>query len=146
MLYSKSTEYIIRALVYLSLQDKYRLVNVKEISENTDIPRPFCAKLFQGLAKTKWVISKKGKNGGIKFVSNPKDITLYDIVNWTEGINDSDRCIFGHKICNKENKCPLHNRCHILERNIIDFFRKTTINDFTKAWKKHSDDFLVKTG
>jgi Rrf2 family transcriptional regulator, iron-sulfur cluster assembly transcription factor len=139
MLYGKTTEYIIRAMVYLSLQTKGNYINIKDISENTDIPQPFLAKLFQDLAKTKWIDSKKGKNGGVKIIIDTKLLTLYDIVDWSEGMHDLERCIFGNKICGEINKCSLHNKCNNLKSQIMKFFKNTTIKDFSKYWKEHTD-------
>lgn len=138
MLYSKSSEYVVRALVYLSLQEKTEYVMIKEISENTEIPLPFLSKIFQDISKAKWIISKKGKNGGVKLAVNPDNLKLLDIISYFDGMQDYSRCMFGHKECGVNAKCALHNKCSDLKNEIYDFLNSTTIGDFTNIWKKEN--------
>ena len=141
MLYSKSSEYVVRALVYLSLQKKDEYVMIKTVSENTDIPLPFLAKIFQDLARAKWISSKKGKNGGVKLAVDVKKLRLLDIIAYFDGKQDYSRCMFGHKDCGVSYKCALHNKCSNLKNEIHDFLHNTTISDFTRIWKEENKYF-----
>jgi Rrf2 family transcriptional regulator, iron-sulfur cluster assembly transcription factor len=138
MLYSKSSEYVVRALVYLALQDKTDYVMVKEISEHTEIPQPFLSKIFQDISRAKWITSKKGKNGGVKLAVSPAKLKLLDIISYFDGSQDYSRCMFGHKECGVSDKCALHNKCSDLKNEIYDFLNSTTISDFTNIWKKEN--------
>lgn len=133
ILNSKASEYIVRALVYLSKQDRDKYVMVKTISEYTDIPQPYLSKLFQDLAKTDWIQSKKGKNGGVKLIGDTSKITLYDLISFNDGYRVMDRCIFGHKECQETYECTLHGKCNHIKKEIQDFLHNTTINDFSKV-------------
>jgi len=138
MLYSKSSEYVVRALVYLALQEKTDYVMIKEISEHTEIPQPFLSKIFQDISRAKWITSKKGKNGGVKLSVNPEKLKLLDIITYFDGMQDYSRCMFGHKECGVSSKCALHNKCSDLKNEIYDFLNSTTISDFTNIWKKEN--------
>jgi Rrf2 family transcriptional regulator, iron-sulfur cluster assembly transcription factor len=138
MLYSKSSEYVVRALVYLSLQDKSGFIMIREISENTEIPQPFLSKIFQDISRAKWIISKKGKNGGVKLAVNPSKLKLLDVITYFDGSQDYSRCMFGHKECSVSSKCALHNKCSDLKNEIYDFLNSTTISDFTNIWRKEN--------
>lgn len=133
ILNSKASEYIVRALVYLSKQNRDEYVMIKTISENTDIPQPYLSKIFQDLAKTDWIKSKKGKNGGVKLVGDTSKITLLDLVSYNDGYRVLNRCIFGHKECDENDQCSLHGKCTHLKKEIHDFLSNTTINDFSKV-------------
>jgi Rrf2 family transcriptional regulator, iron-sulfur cluster assembly transcription factor len=135
MLYSKSSEYVVRALVYLALQDNNEYIMIKTISEYTDIPLPFLSKIFQDIAKANWILSKKGKNGGVKLAVNPAKLKLIDIISYFDGSKDYSKCMFGQKDCGVSNRCVLHNKCSDLKNEIHDFLGKTTISDFSKIWK-----------
>jgi Rrf2 family protein len=130
---SKASEYIVRALVYLSKQNRDEYIMVRTISENTDIPQPYLSKIFQDLAKTDWIKSKKGKNGGVKLVGDTSKITLLELVSFNDGYRDKERCIFGHKECEANYACSLHGKCTHLRQEIHDFLSNTTINDFSKV-------------
>ena len=133
ILNSKASEYIVRALVFLSKQEKDKYIMVKTKSEHTEIPQPYLSKLFQDLAKTEWIQSKKGKNGGVKLKGDTSKITLLELISFNDGYHLMERCIFGHKECQHSYECALHGRCDHLKKEIHEFLSKTTINDFSKV-------------
>ena len=135
MLYSKSSEYAVRSLVYLALRERDEWIMIKTISENTDVPLPFLSKIFQDIAKANWISSKKGKNGGVKLANNPNNIKLLDIISYFDGNRDYSKCMFGHKDCGISYKCALHNKCSTIKNEIHEFLNSTTIGDFTRIWK-----------
>ena len=92
MLYSKYCEYAIKALAYLSnAEDKEKYTMVREISNSLNIPYHFLSKIFQDLAATSWVVSKKGKNGGFTLSADPEKLTLLDIIKWSDGIHNFNK-------------------------------------------------------
>ena len=139
MLYSKYCEYVIKALSHLTLfgvPNKY--VMVREISERTGIPYHFLSKIFQDLSTTNWVISKKGKSGGFALSVDSHNLSLLDIIKWSDGIHNFDSCILGGRACGSENyKCSLHNKCSEIRNNITDFFEKTSIHDVAEIEQEH---------
>jgi len=138
MLYSKYCEYVIKALAYLSItEDKDKYVMVREISNNLNIPYHFLSKIFQDLTTTSWVISKKGRNGGFSLAANPNKLTLLDIIKWSDGIHNFNKCVLGDHICGENYKCSLHNRCSSLRNNITDFFDTMTVQDVAEINREH---------
>jgi len=137
---TKATEYMIRAMIYLSRNKKNgEYVMIREISENTDIPYPFLSKLFQSLNKTDWVQSKKGKNGGVRLTGNTNKIKIFDILKLYEGEPKVDFCLFGTKECGS-NRCPLKSKCDKLKKDIYNFLATTSLDDFSKKWNFHIDE------
>jgi Rrf2 family iron-sulfur cluster assembly transcriptional regulator len=138
MLYSKYCEYVIKALAYLSLysnKDKY--IMVREISNKLGIPYHFLSKIFQDLSTTKWVISKKGKNGGFTLAADPAQLTLMDIIKWSDGIHNFNKCVLGDRECGQDYKCTLHNKCSDLRNRITEFFDTMTIYDVSEINHDH---------
>jgi Rrf2 family iron-sulfur cluster assembly transcriptional regulator len=130
MLYSKYCEYAIKALAYLSdAENKEKYTMVREVSDNLNIPYHFLSKIFQDLTTTNWVISKKGKHGGFSLSVDPQKLTLYDIIKWSDGIHNFDKCVLGEHTCGENIKCSLHNRCSTLRIYITDFFDTMTVRD-----------------
>jgi Rrf2 family iron-sulfur cluster assembly transcriptional regulator len=138
MLYSKYCEYVIKALAYLSLySDKDKFVMVREISNKLGIPYHFLSKIFQDLSTTKWVISKKGKNGGFTLAADPAQLTLMDIIKWSDGIHNFNKCVLGDRECGQDYKCTLHNKCSDLRNRITEFFDTMTIYDVSEINHEH---------
>ena len=138
MLYSKYCEYVIKALSYLTVYgspDKY--VMVREISEKVNIPYHFLSKIFQDLTVTNWVNSKKGKSGGFALSVDPHQLTLFDIIKWSDGIHNFDTCILGGRVCGSDFKCSLHSTCSKLRNDITSFFENMTIFDVSEIEKEH---------
>lgn len=139
MLYSKYCEYVIKALSYLTMYgspEKY--VMVREISDKVNIPYYFLSKIFQDLTTTNWVNSKKGRCGGFALSINPRKLSLFDIIKWSDGIHNFDTCILGGRVCGSDDfKCSLHNTCSKLRNDITEFFENMTIYDVSEIEKEH---------
>lgn len=108
---AKSTEYAIRALVYVQLKNwEQKRPGVVEIAREIEAPSAFSAKILQILTRHKLVDSAKGRGGGFFFNSEQKELTLYRVIHVMEGDACFHRCGFGLKSCNNDNPCPLHKK------------------------------------
>ncbi len=74
-----STDYGIRAVVYLAIKD--RVCSSKEISEDMSIPRDYLIQLALRLRDAGVIITRPGKNGGYELAKKPEKITLAHIIN-----------------------------------------------------------------
>ena len=106
---SKTTEYAIRALVYIYIQNKDgKRPGYKEIAREIDSPEQFTAKVLQNLARAELVSSMKGRGGGFFFVDDLVPVSLYEVIRIIEGEKFFSKCGFGLKSCDCETPCPLH--------------------------------------
>ena len=130
MLFTKSTAYTLQALIELSKFDKP--VDVSALSELTDIPRPFLAKLLQNLSKQNFVKSFKGIHGGFILTKKPEEIKIIDIFKAMEDkdslvfycSSNKDNCVRGRSsICNT---MPFFS---MLEEEISKIMEKYTLAD-----------------
>ncbi len=130
MLFTKSTAYALQALIELSSYDKP--VDVNTLSEKTDIPKPFLAKLLQNLSKKNVIKSYKGIHGGFLLTKKPEEIKILDIF---KTIEDKDSLVFycssSSQNCTRERSSicstmPFFNR---LENEIETIIDKYTLAD-----------------
>ncbi len=130
MIFSKSCEYALRAVIYIymksSLENK---ISVTDISKEINSPIPFTSKIMQQLTRKKIVLSVKGPNGGFYINDSVKLITVYQVVEAIDGIEFFDRCIIGLENCNENNPCPLHLNFKQYRLGLRDFFMSKTIQD-----------------
>lgn len=138
-MFSKSCEYAIRSIFYISLKGKDgRKISIKEIAEELNIPAPFLAKILQSLVRNKLISSIKGPNGGF-YIKNLKKISLIDIVEAIDGTDVFHKCTIGLKKCSDTKPCPVHHlvkgfrnelkqalSAKTLEQVIVDLEQKNT--------------------
>jgi Rrf2 family protein len=130
---AKSTEYAIRALVYIQIQswNKQR-PGVVEIAKKIDAPEAFSAKILQTLTRHKLLSSVKGRGGGFFFSDNESNLTIYDVIHVMEGDECLHQCGFGLKNCNKDNPCPLHEKYIIVREEYYKIVKSETISSLAQ--------------
>lgn len=133
MIYSRSAEYAIRALVYLAQVPDGRFAMVKQIAEQEEIPTHFLAKILQQLARKGLLRSSKGPTGGFTIRQSPADISLLNIVEALDGLSEYEKCASGLAECNDQMACGMHDSWTALRSRIIDYLEHTTIADVAEA-------------
>ena len=110
MMFSKSFEYALRAVIYLCNESsEHAKLNINQISTAIDSPEPFTAKILQTLVRRNIIASTKGPGGGFFIDSKAKPIPVIDIVDATDGRSAFERCGLGLKECSESRPCPIHN-------------------------------------
>lgn len=133
MIYSRSSEYAIRAFVHLAQVPDGKFVMVKQIAEQEQIPAHFLAKILQQLARKGLLRSSKGPTGGFSLRQPPEDTTLFSIVEALDGMTDYEKCISGLAECNDEASCGMHDSWKDLRLRILDYLEGTSIADLAQA-------------
>jgi Rrf2 family protein len=124
----KATEYAIRALVYVYIQNQDgKRPGYKEIAEKTDAPVQFVAKIMQTLTRSQLVSSMKGRGGGFFFDDFVAPLTLYEVIRVMEGEKFFSKCGFGLKRCDSDNPCPLHDEYSIVREGFFHLVTNQTI-------------------
>ena len=109
MIYSKSAEYAIQTMIYLTENNSDTPIMVSKVSESYDIPQQYLSKIVQILVKQRLIKAKRGRNGGIQLGRDPKNIFLNEIVHAIDGPPpEHEICAIGLDLCSDETPCPLH--------------------------------------
>lgn len=134
---TKSTEYAIRAMVYVQLKNwEGKRPGVVEIAREIEAPEAFSAKILQTLTRHQLLDSAKGRGGGFFFNDEQTELSLYKIIHVMEGDGCFHRCGFGLKSCNNENPCPLHEQYKVVRDSFYDIVRKESIQSLSEKIKK----------
>ncbi|RLD30942.1 MAG: transcriptional regulator [Bacteroidetes bacterium] len=108
-MFSRSTEYAIRAVVYLAMKSSEdKRFGIKTIAEDLGLPEPYLAKVLQHLVRNRIIYSAKGPNGGFYADEQTRNISLLGIVEANEGLVFFKRCGLGLNDCNEDKPCPIH--------------------------------------
>ena len=133
MIYSRSAEYAIRALVRMAGLEDGAFVLVKEIAAESDIPQHFLSKILQDLARDGLLKSSKGPGGGFRLSVDAKKIPLMQIVEAIDGAGRYDRCPAGCAECNDRAPCGFHDSWIPLRSRIIDYLEGTSVADLRNS-------------
>ena len=87
---SSKTIYAIAALQELGPVEESRVLKIKDIATNANVPQNFLEQILLELKKQGLLISVKGAHGGYKLARSLKDITLKDVVTVLESDIFSD--------------------------------------------------------
>lgn len=121
---SKFTDYSFRALIYLA-HKKNSLATVDELANALQISEHHLKKIIHKLAKTNYVISIKGRGGGLKLGIEPEHINLGTILMITEDNLNIVECF------NNPENCPLMTGdCKL--KNIVSNSLQSFIKEFSK--------------
>ena len=125
---TKATEYAIRALVYIAIQNQGgKRPGFKEIASKIESPEQFTAKVLQTLTRKRLVNSVKGRGGGF-FFDNPEGVLpLFEVIQVLEGDAFFSKCGFGLKSCNAQDPCPLHQDYLPIREGFYNLLKKETI-------------------
>ncbi len=134
MLYSKSAEYTIQAMLYLAENEGKGLVMVGSIAEAYNIPKHFLAKLVQTLTRNHLIKSYRGRNGGVELARSSEKITILQIVNAIEGPPpEEEMCVIGLEVCSDDVVCPLHNQWQHIRELVRDTLSNQTLLDLVEG-------------
>jgi len=133
MIYSRSSEYAIRAFVYLAQVPDGKYAMVKQIAAEEEIPSHFLAKILQQLARKGLLRSSKGPTGGFTLRVPADEIRLVDIVEALDGLGEYQKCTSGLAECSDDMPCALHDSWKALRSRIMDYLGRNTIADLAKT-------------
>ena len=137
---SNTSRYAIRAVIYLALKgNNESKIGIKQISKELDIPTPFLGKILQTLAKHKILVSTKGPHGGFGLGKSSYDISLMDIVEVIDGLDDFNSCILGLKTCNDDQQhCSIHRNYAALREQFKELFHTESIGGLAEHIKENN--------
>lgn len=127
MLYRRTSELAIRALLYLALQPPGRLSPVHRIAEATHLPAPYLSKITRRLIRAGLIRAFRGPGGGLELGRPPESITLLSVVRAVDGSAQLESCVLGLQACSAENPCPMHARWEPLRVEIQHVLEETTL-------------------
>ncbi len=127
---TKHTDYGLRVLFYLAIQSKPR-VSTEEIAAVFGIARNHLSKVVAKLAGNGIVESARGKGGGIRLRSAPKEICVGDVVRLLEGETFLVNC--NRPLCPVLPACRLRQVMQEAQRACFAVFDSYSLHDLTSG-------------
>ncbi len=138
MIYSKTSEYAIRSLIYFADHPEKTRATVKAVSRETGVPQAYVAKIIQCLARNRILLPQRGPAGGYSLSVPPSKLTLLRVVQTLDDLSRSSfsNCVMGLEKCNDRNPCPLHDIWKAARDRMLEKLGSSTISDIAKLGRK----------
>lgn len=107
-LYSKSSEYALRALIQMTYEGTVSKFKAEEVCRRAGIPEAYSRKTFQSLVSRGFLNAVPGPGGGYSLVTDPAVTTLLDVILAVEGKDNFSNCILGLPVCSDRSPCSVH--------------------------------------
>lgn len=127
---STKARYSLRVMVDLAQHQEETYVPLKEIAKRQEISEKYLEIILKMLVKGKIVKGLRGKGGGYRLTRMPKEYTIGEIIELTEGPLSPVACLMPDaETCPRNEECitlPLWKKYNTL---IHDFFYNITLED-----------------
>jgi Rrf2 family protein len=134
MTFSKTTEYALRILAFMAVDEKEQYSS-DFIHKKLKIPKKYLQRLLTLLSRNGLIKSTRGKYGGYTFAKKAKNIFLSDIIKAVEEFPNTPRCFFGFDECILDNPCAMHDIWADSQMNLINILSSTRLTDLKKKKK-----------
>lgn len=131
---SKSVEYSILALQYISDNEVYSSLSSKKISSELKIPYELLSKILQKLVKQGIIRSQQGKYGGYKMLIPSNKLTIFNIINALGENVQLTNCTVNDATtddCGRLNNCNIRSPFWNLQNKINEVFHSITLKELT---------------
>jgi len=122
-----TTDYAIRAVLYLAIQNSITTSN--DISVAMGIPKSYILKITNKLQEAGIVRRIVGARGGFALAKGQEEITLYDILEIMEPTMRINRCLEEDKHCSRfaTENCPVRKFYSNLQNELVVKLKEMTV-------------------
>jgi len=125
---SGTSQYAIRAVVYVATHGADAPVRVGPIATALDVPQNYLSKTLHQLARAGVLRSVRGPRGGFQLAVPPGRLTLERVAAPFDEVGER-HCLLGRAQCGDRYPCAAHARWSAMSDSLQAFFRNTTVAD-----------------
>lgn len=134
MLWSKTCDYSLQALVYVASQPENICVRSQDIAAYLfDVPSPYLSKILMDLAGKGILQSFKGRGGGFLLSPGIRETQLLEIVKRIVGEPFAVGCVLGLSQCADETACPAHHDWLPIKTKVLELLGEQSIGCMADA-------------
>jgi Rrf2 family protein len=147
VLYSKTAQYSIQAMLFIAANYTEKNILVRDIANELKLPASFLSKILQTLSRFGFLHSVKGPRGGFSLSEKGAAASISQVVEIIDGPIDFDLCICGFSPCDSDNACPMHDAWTRIREDIKNLVNKKAILKLAQDMPdKYKPIFLKETG
>ena len=133
---STKTQYGIRAMLELALNDSGKPLSIKQIAERQGVPEPYLEQLMGQLKKSGMVVSTRGAQGGYALAQSPEKTSVGGIIRVLEGSLAPVSCVEDDHVCQNRDRCAMHLLYGRISQGITGVLESITLGDMAADQRK----------
>ena len=138
---TKKADYGLIALRHLTIKRDNPVASAKEIADTYGIPLPLLSKILQKMAKTGFLTSEQGANGGYKLARAAGNITALEVIRAIDGPVLLTECFTEHGHCDQSDRCPVREPLRKLHEGIVRLLGSISILDMSREDKDPAPEY-----
>lgn len=134
---NQATDYAFRMVLYLSALPEGTKMTGAALAEKQNIPERFLLKIMRSLTAAHIMKSYRGVDGGFALQRQPKDITLFDVIEAVEGQTELQRCLHDIGSCSKgcSGMCSIYGAFASIQDNLSKQLKSYNFEDLARQEK-----------
>lgn len=104
---TRQADYATRTVLHLARTGSNESVPTSQVAQEQQIPPAFLVKIISQLSTVGILHTSRGINGGVRLAKDPKNITMFDVIEAIDGPIQLNVCVEGNSICSLEENCPM---------------------------------------
>jgi Rrf2 family protein len=125
---TRQADYAIRAVLYLSENEKMGRAPTNVIAEAKHIPPSFLAKIVSQLSVAGLVSTSRGARGGVTLARPSGDITLLEVIEAIDGPLSINQCALDLSVCQFGKECLVGPVWCKIQEDLVARLREITFN------------------
>lgn len=125
------TDYALRLLIYLAIHGTDTPATVQDAAERYGISSNHIAKIAQRLVQLGYIMSYRGRGGGLELATAPENINIGDIVRETEAFSLVE-CFGPDSTCPIEPSCALKHALAEAKDAFLEVLDQYTLADLAR--------------
>ena len=127
---TKKADYGLISLKHLAV--KNGSASAKEIADSYGIPLPLLSKVLQKLARTGFLKSEHGTNGGYRLARPAADISALEVIRSIDGPIVLTSCFTGQRSCDQSVRCTVREPLRRVHDGIQSLLASISIADMAR--------------
>lgn len=142
---TKKADYSLIALKHFAFrqQESGAVVSAKELAEACGIPLPVTSKLLQKLAKSGFLVSEFGTNGGYRLARDPRLISALEVIRAIDGPIVLANCFTEEVLCDHATRCTVKRPLRRIHEGILRLLDSVSIQDMLQDSADDSGTVVV---
>ena len=128
MFLSKTSEYALRILTYMALNNETQF-SAQSLYEELEIPKRYLMRLLTDLSKSGFINATRGRSGGYVFARPIETVYFSEIINSVEDLQSFEGCVLGNSVCPVDKPCAMHHIWEKPKQAFLETIKTTTLAD-----------------